>query len=84
MVTRTRARATKRMTDKSLTESACKKTYIVHTKLVNNDEECVSIVNDVFSEVGSHKKKPGSHEVLDVMLTQASMEMKMKKKSTFA
>ena len=51
----------------------------MRTKLVNNDEEYLSIVKDILLEVGSHKKKPGSQEVLDVLLTQASMEMKIKK-----
>jgi hypothetical protein len=78
MVTRTRARATKRMTDKSLTESARKKTYIVRTKLANKDEEYVSIIKDILPDVGS-QGKPGLQDMLDVMLTQASMEMKMKK-----
>ena len=53
MVTQTRARATKRMTDKSLTKSACKKPYIVRTKLVNNDEEYISIVKDILPAVCS-------------------------------
>ena len=78
MVTRTRARATKRMTDKSLAESARKETYIVRTKLVNKDEDYVSIIKDILPEAGS-QGKPGSQDMLDVMSTQASMEMKMKK-----
>ena len=43
----------KGMTDKSLTKSACKKTYIVRTKLVNNDEEYISIVKDILPAVCS-------------------------------
>jgi len=66
------------MTDKSLTESARKKTYIVCTKLANKDEEYVSIIKDILPNAGS-QGKPGSQDMLDVMLTQASMEMKMKK-----
>ena len=80
MVTRTRAQATKRMMDKSLSESARKKMYIVCTKLANKDEEYVSIIKDILPDAGSQGQgKPGSLDMLDDMLTQASMEMKMKK-----
>jgi hypothetical protein len=68
------------MTNKSLTKSARKKTYIVRTKLANKDEEYVSIIKDILPDAGSQGQgKPGSQDMLDVMLTQASMEMKMKK-----
>ena len=70
MVTRTRTRAMKRMTDKSITDSARKKACMVRTALANNVETYVSIVRDMIP--GS----PASQEILEVCLTQASLEAK--------
>jgi hypothetical protein len=53
--------------------------YVVHTKLANKDKEYVSTIKDILPELGSQDKKPGLQDMLDVMLTQALMEMKMKK-----
>jgi hypothetical protein len=50
----------------------------VHTKLTNKDEEYVSIIKDILPELGSQDEKPGLQDMLDVMLTQALMEMKLK------
>jgi hypothetical protein len=62
MLTRTRARAMKRMTDKSITDSA--------RKLANSVETDVSIVRDMIPGA------PASQDVLEVCLTQASLEAK--------
>ncbi len=70
MLTRTRARAMKRMTDRSITESARKKACTVQTALANNVETYVSIIRDMIPEA------PASQEVLEVCLTQASLEAK--------
>ena len=47
MVTRTRTQAMKRMTDKSINDSARKKACMVRTALANNVETYVSIVRDM-------------------------------------
>mgnify|MGYP006203619953 CR=1 FL=1 len=60
----------KRMTDKSITDSAHKKACTVHTVLANNIETYVSILRDMI--LGA----PASQDVLDVCLTQASLEAK--------
>ena len=70
MLTRTRARAMKRMTDKSITDSARKKACTVRTALANNVETYVSIVRDMIPGA------PASQDVLEVCLTQASLEAK--------
>ena len=70
MLTRTRARAMKRMTDRSITDSARKKACTVRTVLANNVETYVSIVRDMIPVA------PASQDVLDVCLTQASLEAK--------
>ena len=70
MHTRTRARAMKRMTDKSITDSAHKKACTMQTALANNVETYVSIVRDMIPEA------PASQAVLEVCLTQASLEAK--------
>jgi hypothetical protein len=70
MLTRTRAQAIKRMTDRSITDSARKKACTVRTALANNVETYVSIVRDMIS------RAPASQDVLDVCLTQASLEAK--------
>jgi hypothetical protein len=70
MLTRTRARAMKRMTNRSITDSAQKKACTVQTALANNVETYVSIVRDMISGA------PASQDVLDVCLTQASLEAK--------
>ena len=70
MLTRTRARAMKRMTDKSITDSARKKVCTVQTALANNVETYISIVRDMIPGA------PASQDVLEVCLTQASLEAK--------
>ena len=70
MLTRTRARAMKRMTDRSITDSARKKACTVRTALANNVETYVSIVRDMIPVA------PASQDVLNVCLTQASLEAK--------
>jgi len=47
MLTRTRAQAMKRMTDRSITDSARKKACTVRTALANKNETYVSIVRDM-------------------------------------
>ena len=47
MLTRNRAQAMKRMTGKSITDSAHKKACTVHTALANNIETYVSILRDM-------------------------------------
>ncbi len=61
----------KRMIDKSLTESAWKKACTVQTALAKNDETYVSIVKDLLP------LRPGSQDVLDVCLMQASVAAKV-------
>jgi hypothetical protein len=58
MLTRTRARAMKRMTDKSITDSARKKACTVRTALANNVETYVSIVRHMIP------RAPASQDVL--------------------
>ena len=70
MLTRTRTRAMKRMTDKSITDSARKKACMVRTALANNVGTYVSIVRDMIPGA------PASQEILEVCLTQASLEAK--------
>ena len=70
MLTRTRARAMKRMTDRSITDSARKKACTVQTVLANKNETYVSIVRDMI--LGA----PALQDVLDVCLTQALLEAK--------
>ena len=60
----------KRMTDRSITDSARKKACMVQTALANNVETYVSIVRDMI--LGA----PASQEMLEVCLTQASLEAK--------
>jgi hypothetical protein len=50
-----------------------KKAYTVRTALANNNETYVTIAKDMLPT------KPGSQDVLNVCLTQASLEMQMKK-----
>ena len=59
----------KRMVDKSISESARKKACKVRTALANNIETYVSIVKDMMPAAGSQ-------DVLDICLTQASLEVK--------
>jgi len=70
MLTRTRARAMKRMTDNSITDSARKKACTVQTALANNVETYVSIVRDMIPGA------PASQDILEVCLTQALLEAK--------
>jgi hypothetical protein len=58
------------MTDKSITDSAHKKACTMQTALANNVETYVSIVRDMIPEA------PASQAVLEVCLTQASLEAK--------
>jgi hypothetical protein len=60
----------KRMTDRSITDSARKKACTVRTALANNVETYVSIIRDMIPVA------PASQDVLDVCLTQASLEAK--------
>ena len=60
----------KRMTDKSITDSARKKAFTVQTALASNVKTYVSIVRDMIPGA------PASQDVLDVCLTQASFEAK--------
>jgi hypothetical protein len=52
---------------------------VVCTKLANKDEEYISIIKDIVPELGSQVKKPELQDMLNVMLAQALMEMKIKK-----
>ena len=62
-----------RMGDTTLNKSDRTKVCVVRTGLAYNDETYVSIVNDmVMSDM------PASQDVLNVCLTQASLEMHMK------
>jgi hypothetical protein len=70
MVSRARTLAMKRMINKMLMESTRKKAWTVQTALAKNDETYVSIVKDLLPT------GPGSHDVLDVCLTQASIDIK--------
>ena len=60
----------KRMMDKSITDSAHKKVCMVQTALANNIETYVSIVRDMIPGA------PASQDILEVCLTQASLEVK--------
>ena len=73
MVGRVRTRSMEMMADRDLSGSARKKAYTVRTALANNDETYVTIAKDMLPT------KPGSQDVLNVCLTQASLEMQMKK-----
>ena len=75
MLTRTRARAMKRMTDRSITDSARKRRARCELcwLTINNVETYVSIVRDMIPVA------PASQDVLDVCLTQASLEAKKKR-----
>ena len=73
MVGRVRTRSMEMMADRDLSGSTRKKAYTVRTALANNDETYVTIAKDMLPT------KPGSQDVLNVCLTQASLEMQMKK-----
>jgi hypothetical protein len=60
----------KRMIDKTLTESTQKKACTVQIALAKNYETYVSSVKDLLPT------RLGSQDVLDVCLTQASIDMK--------
>jgi hypothetical protein len=60
----------KRMTDKSITDSAHKKACTVRTALAKTIKTDVSIVRDMIPGT------PASQDVLEVCLTQASLEAK--------
>ena len=73
MVSRVRTRSMMRMGDTTLNKSDRTKACVVRTGLAYNDETYESIVNDmVLSDM------PASQDVLNVCLTQASLEMHMK------
>jgi len=59
--------------DRDLSGSTRKKAYTVRTALANNDETYVTIAKDMLLT------KPGSQDVLNICVTQASLEMQMKK-----
>ena len=63
----------KMMADRDLSGSMRKKAYMVRTALANNDKTYVTIAKDMLPT------KPGSQDVLNVCLTQASLEMQMKR-----
>jgi hypothetical protein len=73
MVGRVRTRSMEMMADRDLSGSTRKKAYTVRTALANNNETYVTIAKDMLPT------KPGSQDVLNVCLTQASLEMQMKK-----
>ncbi len=73
MVGRVRTRSMEMMADMDLSGSTRKKAYTVRTALTNNDKTYVTIAKDMLPT------KPGSQDVLNVCLTQASLEMQMKK-----
>jgi len=73
MVGRARTRSMQMMADRDLSRSTRKKAYTVRTALANNDKTYVTIAKDRLPT------KPGSQDVLNVCLTQASLEMHMKK-----
>jgi hypothetical protein len=73
MVGRVRTRSMEMMANRDLSGSTRKKAYTVRTALANNDKTYVTIAKDMLPT------KPGSQDVLNVCLTQASLEMQMKK-----
>jgi hypothetical protein len=73
MVSRVRTRSMMRMGDTTLNKSDRTKACVVRTGLANNDETYVSIVNNMVVS-----GMPASQDVLNVCLTQASLEMHMK------
>ena len=73
MVSRVRTRSMMRMGDNTLNKSDRMKACVVRTGLANNHETYVSIVNDMVVA-----GMPASQDVLNVCLTQASLEMHMK------
>ena len=73
MVGRVRTRSMEMMANRDLSGSTSKKAYTVRTALANNDKKYVTIAKDMLPT------KPGSQDVLNVCLTQASLEMQMKK-----
>ena len=73
MVGRVRTRSMEMMANRDLSRSTRKKEYTVRTALANNDETYVTLAKDMLPT------KPGSQDVLNVCLTQASLEMQMKK-----
>ena len=73
MVGRVRTRSMEMMAGRNLLGCTHTKAYTVRTALANNDETYVTIAKDMLPT------KPGSQDVLNVCLTQASLEMQMKK-----
>jgi hypothetical protein len=73
MVGRVRTRSMEMMADRDLSGSTSKKAYTVRTALANNDKTYVTIAKDMLPT------KPGSQDVLNVCLTQAFLEMQIKK-----
>ena len=74
MVSRVRTCSRMRMGDMTITKSEHTKACMVRTGLVTDDAVYVSIVNDMMPGM------PASQDVLNVCLTQASLEMHMKNK----
>jgi len=74
MVSRVRTRSMMRMGDMAITKSERTKACMVRTGLATDDAVYVSIVKDMMPGM------PASQDVLNVCLTQASLEMHMKNK----
>ncbi len=72
MVSRVRTRSMMRMGDVTISKSERTKACMVQTGLVMDDAVYVSIVKDLMPGM------PASQDVLNVCLTQASLEMHMK------
>jgi hypothetical protein len=75
MLTRTRAKATKRMSDMNLDERSRQKTYTVQAVLVKKDE----IYTSVFEDIHMQHENPVSQDFLNACLMQVSIEMKLKR-----
>ncbi len=75
MLTRTRAKATKRMSDMNLDKRSHQKAYTVQAALVKKDE----IYTSVFEDIHMQHENLVSQDFLNVCLMQASIEMKLKR-----
>ncbi len=75
MLTPTRAKATKRMSDMNVNERSRQKAYTVQAALVKKDE----IYTSVFEDIHMQHENPGSQDFLNASLMQASIEMKLKR-----
>ena len=75
MLTQTRAKATKRMSDMNLDERSRQKAYTVQAALVKMDE----IYTSIFEDIHMQHENLGSQDFFNACLTQASIEMKLKR-----